>query len=514
MKFDSRGLLEPQIQHAIKLCDSLFYNGAAADLSETGIGKTYAAAAIARNFDGPIVVVGPKQILRKWKEILSEYGKEPAVCIGFEKLCRGNTPWLKYKIPPKPKTETIEGAVVTAMEKPVGGDVLTASLPLDQQKKKKKARKFHPDETQQKYFNAVVSFPAGSLVIIDEGHRCKGTNSLQGGFLMSLKRQGYKVLILSATQATSPLDMRAFGFLVNLIESPEMKKYKEFCLDAGAQETGHYGAMVFDPEDPQSQAKMKEIHDYLFNTAKIASRLTREDMGALFPENEIIVEAYDMGNNSDRIQHAYDIMEKELVQLEKHTANYSAHVFAVIMKMRRRVEMLKIPTMVEMIEDLYEERKSVVAFVNFTDTIETIKARLEHSKLFRNKDLIGLIYGERTMRQRDADIDAFQADKKRIMLVNIACAESIGLHDITGKYPRATIVNPSFSAIKVLQALGRVHRQGGKTKSYQRLVFADRTYENHICSRLQGRLDNIGMLNDGDLTGGMDWFRFAAGKDV
>lgn len=478
-QFNTAGLLEPQKEHAIKLMTSLCWNGVAWDGSETGCGKTYSAAAIARHFDGPIVVVGPKVILRKWKEILNSFGKEAVVYINFEKLCRGNTKWLKY-----------------------------------QRTKKDPNSKFRPDETLARYYNAVIHFPAGALIIVDESHRCKGINSLQAGLLISLKRQGYKVLMLSATQATSPLDMRAFGYAVNLTPNPSMKAYKQFCLDAGALETGHYGAMTFDENDGTAREKMAQVHDHLFDFSKIGSRLTREDMGALFPENEIICEAYDMGPNSDRIQQAYDIMEREIAKMEEQTANYAAHVFAEIMKARRRVEMLKVPTLVEMTEDLFDEHKSVIIFVNFTETIETIAARLERLRKFRDKNLIGYIYGERTVNQRQQDIEDFQADRKRILIVNLACAESIGLHDLNGNYPRATLINPSFSAIKVLQAFGRAHRQGGLTKVYQRMVYADRTYENHICSRVSSRLDNIELLNTGDLTGGINFFRTAQGKDV
>lgn len=485
-QFDTTGLLDPQRNHAEKLADSLFYNGVAWDGSETGTGKTYSAAAIARNFDGPIVVIGPRSILRQWKKVLKQFGKEPAVLVNYELLCRGNTPWLKYRKHPKPALDAAN----------------------------KEHRKFHPNEQVAKYFNAVLYFPAGALIILDESHRCKGINSLQSGLLMSLKRQGYKVLMLSATQATSPIDMRAFGYAVNLIPNPEMKEYKKFCLDAGAEATGHYGAMVFDETNQVARSKMQEVHRHLFDFSRIGSRLTRDEMGDLFPENEIICDAYDMGQNSERIQAAYDMMEREIARLEKQTANYSAHVFAQIMKMRRTVEMLKVPTLIGMTEDLVDEGKAVIIFVNFTETIETIGARLEQTRRFRDRNLIGYIYGERTQRQRDIDIDSLQADGKRVMLVNILCAESIGLHDITGTYPRVTLINPSFSAIKVLQAMGRAHRQGGMSKVYQRFVFADGTYENRICDRLSGRLDNLELLNDGDLTGGINWFKSAEGQNV
>ena len=487
--FNTNGLLEPQKPHAIKLCDSLFLNGVAWDGSETGCGKMYIGSAIARNFDGPIVIVAPKLILRKWKQVLNSFGKEATVYINFEKLCRGGTQWLKYRKTAKPAVDTANKEV-------------------------KKARRFHPDEKVAKYFNAVLYFPAGALIIVDESHRCKGVNSLQAGFLMSAKRQGYKLLMCSATQATSPLDMRAFGYAAHLIPTPEMKEYKKFCLDSGAKETGHYGAMVYDLNDGEARDKMQNVHDFLFDFTKIGGRLTRDGMGALFPEHEIIIDAYDMGVNSDKIQHAYDVMEAEIARMEERTANYSAHIFAEIMKMRQTVEMLKVPTMVEMIEDLYDEGKTVLCYVSFTETIEMIKARLEHSRKFRDKNLIGLIYGGRTMNQRERDIEDCQADRKRVMLINLACAESIGLHDITGQHPRAQIVNPSFSAIKVIQAMGRGHRQGGMSKVYSRFILADRTYENRICDKLNARLDQLELLNDGDLSGGINWFKSAEGRDI
>lgn len=488
--FNTDGLLEPQKEHATKLCDSLFNNGVAWDGSETGCGKMYVGSSIARNFDGPIVVIAPKLILRRWKQVLNSFGKEAILYINFEKLCRGNTKWLKYRQAAKPAVDLANKEV------------------------KKKPRRFHPDERIAKYFNAVLYFPAGALIIVDESHRCKGINSLQAGLLFSIKRQGYKLLMMSATQATSPLDMRAFGYAVNLIPTPEMKEYKRFCLESGAQETGHFGAMVYDLKDAEARGKMQKVHDYLFDFTKIGARLTRDGMGALFPEHEIIIDSYDMGDNSEKIQHAYDVMEREIARMEQRTQNYAAHVFAEIMKMRQQVEMFKVPTLVEMIEDLYDEDKSVICYVNFTETIEMIKSRLEHLRKFRGQNLIGLIYGGRTMNQREKDIDAFQADQKRIMLVNIQCAESIGLHDVTGRHSRAQLVNPSFSAIKVIQAMGRGHRQGGMSKVYTRFVLADRTYENNICDKLTARLDNLELFNDGDLTGGINWFRSAEGRDL
>ena len=54
MKIDQSQLLEPQREHAMKLLNSLYMNGVAADLSETGTGKTYTSCWIAKQMNRPI----------------------------------------------------------------------------------------------------------------------------------------------------------------------------------------------------------------------------------------------------------------------------------------------------------------------------------------------------------------------------------------------------------------------------------------------------------------------------
>ena len=48
MTINTTGLLAPQVPHVKRLVDSLYTNGFALDMSETGTGKSYAAAAVAR----------------------------------------------------------------------------------------------------------------------------------------------------------------------------------------------------------------------------------------------------------------------------------------------------------------------------------------------------------------------------------------------------------------------------------------------------------------------------------
>jgi SNF2 family DNA or RNA helicase len=62
-----------------------------------------------------------------------------------------------------------------------------------------------------------------------------------------------------------------------------------------------------------------------------------------------------------------------------------------------------------------------------------------------------------------------------------------------------SLINPSFSAVHVKQAMGRIHRAGG-TKSVQRFILAAGTLEERVYRKVQAKIGNIGLLNDGDLS--------------
>lgn len=476
---DTSGLLAPQVPHALKLLDSLYLNGVACDLSETGTGKTYSAAWISKQFNSPLVVICPKSVMPTWTKVLTLFGVKPTVMVNYEKVMRGNTPYVKFT-EPKPQLDPKTGKPII--------DPKTGKVKLT--------------EDRYRYQLIEAKLPAGCLVILDESHKCKGVTSLNAGLMIALKRQGYKVLMLSATQATNPIEMRAFGFASNL---HNLYKWKQWCLDNGAEDKFGGKYMVFDSENEEAQQKMKGSHTNLFDIQHIASRLTRDEMGTLFPENQVVAEAFDLGSNNPKIQAVYDEMEDEIARLDEQTENYSAHVFAEIMKARRRAEMLKVPLFQEMFEDLYDEGKSVVVFLNFTESIMALADRLTSQAKFKNK--LGYVYGDQKFKDRWKDIEDFQADIKRGLICNLkAGGVSLSYHDLIGKHPRASLISPSFSAVDMLQALGRIHRQGGLTKCYQRIVFASGCIEERACNKVQMRLNNLSCLVDGDLTAGFKLF--------
>ena len=441
-------LLSPQREHAVNLLNSLYINGVACDQSETGTGKTYVAAWLAKNLNSPVVIVCPKVVIPSWTKVLSYFGIKAHCLINYEKLIRGNTEHLSFK----------DG-------KDTGPSDYT------------------------------INFPKNSLVILDEVHKCKSSTSKNSDFLIKLKMDGYKSLLLSATAATNPLEMKAFGFATTL---HNLTSYRQFITDSGAY-VGRYGGFQIDLQSQKTVEAMSNIHDKLFNLYKVSSRMTRKMFDKIFPDNHVMAECFDMGTNTDKINRVYLQMESELAALEESSVNYSQHHFAIMTKARRMAELLKVPTMVEMIEDWYDEGISPVVFVNFTDTVEAIEKQLAKNRKFDGK--IARIVGGQSDKVRQKDIELFQSDDKRIMIANLAAGNAgVSLHDLNGNFARGAIISPSYSAINLLQALGRIHRAEGRTKCIQKVMFAAGTIEEDACKRVQSKLNNLECLNDGDLT--------------
>jgi len=395
-----------------------------------------------------VVIVCPKVVIPSWTKVLSYFGIKAHCLINYEKLIRGNTEHLSFKD--------------------------------------------NKDDSANDY---IINFPKNSLVILDEVHKCKSGSSKNSDFLIKLKMDGYKTLLLSATTATNPLEMKAFGFATTL---HNLVNYRHFITDSGAY-VGRFGGYQIDLGSQRTVEAMANIHNRLFNEYKISSRMTRKMFDKIFPDNHVMAECFDMGTNTDKINRVYQQMESELAALEESSVNYSQHHFAIMTKARRMAELLKVPTMVEMIEDWFDEGISPVVFVNFTDTVEAIIKQLSKNRKFDG--LIAKIVGGQSDKVRQADIEGFQNDTKRIMIANLAAGNAgVSLHDLNGKFPRGSIISPSYSAINLLQALGRIHRAEGKTKCIQKIMFADKTIEVDACKRVQCKLNNLEALNDGDLT--------------
>ena len=160
-------LFEFQIPHVDSLSAALLKYGAALDASDLGTGKTPCALFVAKKLGLRFGVVCLKSGVANWRRTAAEIGVQPSFVINYERLRAGNTGLGKFVETAK-KGETV----------------------------------------------FVWKIDGPFLIIWDEFHCCKATDSLNAK--MALAAKPLFNLMLSATVASSPLEMRALGCLLGL----------------------------------------------------------------------------------------------------------------------------------------------------------------------------------------------------------------------------------------------------------------------------------------------------------
>lgn len=440
-----KGLKEFQIPSVAKLCAAILKNKAALDGSDTGAGKTYTAVGVARELGMGIAVVCPKAVIYSWNKVIKDhFGMKPEFVLNYESVKTG-----KYK-----------------------------DIGVWKSVSKISTREFFQ-----------WNIPKNTLIIFDESHRLKGHGTQNSEIAIAAKKQGYKILCCSATNAINPIELKCVGLITGLYKTG---KWLAFLREHGCEQ-GRFGWEFSGDKDV-----LKKLHADLFLDRGV--RVRRDDIKG-FPDSEVIAEAYNIDEKSQKeLKEVYEEMEKELKYLQaqcKNTKEYQLNSMVIMLRARQQAELIKVPLFVEMAEDALEDGMSVVIFVNFSETVRALSKRL-------NTNCV--VWGENKGNERDVHIADFQADKKRVIIVNIkAGGAGLSLHDLNGNYPRLSLISPTPSAVDLRQALGRVWRDGGKTKSLQKIIFAASTVEEEVCEKVKLKLSALDTINDGDVSIGTDF---------
>ena len=448
---DESGLRPWQVGSVSSIITTLNKWGAAIDGSDVGVGKTYVACAVARELGMKVVVVCPKAVMEPWRRVLCNHFKMKDALvdiINYEQLRIG-------------KTSSKVASYITN-------------------------RKTHRDK-----FTWKIS--KDTLIIWDESQKLKNWKTKNSKTCIEAQKQGYKMLFCSATNATNPLELRTVGTALKLFKGATA--YYQWCYENGVSK-GNWG-LEFTKDMALRKKYLKKLHHDIFVQRGV--RLSRDTIPD-FPESEIIAECYNMDDEDvKKINQYHADMEMELKRLAKIVIRDKASELTAILRERQQVELQKVPLMVEMVEEGIEQGMSVVVFVNFTETLNALSKRLNTKCIFD---------GKTPDKVRQQNVDDFQEDKERVILVNVQSGGAgLTLGDMTGKYPRLALISPSYSAVIMRQCTGRVWRESSKTKSIQKILFVSGTVEEDVCDSVKAKLDNLDLLNDGDLSTSQDMYR-------
>ena len=437
-------LLEFQEEHVLKLINILLNNHIALDLSNTGTGKTYVACAICKELNRKPIIICPKTLIYNWYLILSYFNIEAYDIVNFETIKNAKS-YTNKKCAYRQQSKYI---------KLIDADI---------------------HESIYKW-----CLPSDAIIIIDEVHRCKDPSTFNGKLLLSTKQaidNKIPVVLLSATIYEKFNDMKIVFYLLGII--PGIQNYNHY-IKIVKNNHSEFRRKT-DKENIKSTIIYKEIENF-------CSMLKIKDLGDRFPLNQVCVQQF-MIDNFDDVKNAYDKIEKLIYKLKENTGS---HHLAKIQKLKQEIELHKAPIFIEQAKLYLDEKKSVVIFVNYLDTLNFLIGEL---------NIKCQIHGNQTLEERKNSIDLFQSNKENIIICQIRAGNvGIGLHDLDGNHPRISLINYPDSATDLLQALGRIYRSGTKSVVLQRIIsIANIPYEMKIMDNINNKLKNISTINNDDL---------------
>ncbi len=421
------------------------------DASDAGLGKTWTALEFAKQLGIPFGVVCPANVVTKWDELARQQFKlRPMFVSSYDKVRSGRTPWLTRRVEVVRKRERV-------------------------------------------YFTWNVSVEA--LIIVDEVHYCAGQKSLNSKVLASVIEDPDMLgHVISATAAKSPLDLQVIGYGLGLHNYVNWWKW---CLRNGARR-GHFGGLEFNvgsdkrtPTKNQLKARraLQLMHANIF--PKKGVRLEITDTSDR-PKNQIMIDLVDVDADDKRVVEMLNTLDAREREDEDAAAEKETPVNSLTLNTRdrQRAEVLRLPYMLERIKQLRAEDNSVIAFLNFHDSIVWLFDQLD--------EYVSVIGGGR---KNEAERQFFQANKSRICLAQIgAGSASIDLDDTRGDFPRCVLHSPTYDSRQIIQAVGRAYRMK-TTKSLVRqwILFALHTVEERVGRLAQAKLHGHALFNEGSV---------------
>lgn len=302
-------------------------------------------------------------------------------------------------------------------------------------------------------FKWIVPNPRRCVAIFDEAHKCKSMNSFNGMALIEASKK-FKTLLLSATICDKPKSFLVYGYVLGFYKS----------IKSGRR----WVDRLYAQEKRELSSKDNILHKFIFPEygSKMVNKIDDYD-------NEIEVATYPIEKKvSKKIDRSYEKMSKA----EK------ANRLSLITKLREKVEKSKINIIIREADKYLNEGNSVVIFINYRSNFAKLEEHFNYQEISK-------IYGGQTDADRQYQIENFQTNRNKIILIMIqAGGTSISLHDQSGKNPRVSLISPSFSGIELVQALGRIYRCGLNSHVLQKIIYTDTKIEKRLANIIRNKI--------------------------
>lgn len=501
-----------QIEHLQNLIFALLVHAIALDASDTGTGKTYAAVALCLQLGLRPLIIGPKSVIPSWYQVCQYFGVEPLGVINYEAIKNGKYYEDLSEFDCEARVDCPYVEITKENARTARGELLYTPT----------------GRIKQTISRIVWKLPPNSILIYDEAHRGKnGTgrasdSTANSKLVISVKEylnkeQRIYCLLLSATITDKLDNFAVLGYLMDFYKPYTSKAFSrfKFSLSNGNQD---------------QLAAIKKIHRALFpfRGSRMNIKEIKRDTGdTIFKKNDVKAKVY---YTTKEIADAIEAQHKEIRKYMDHMRELGLPPgLGYIIRCWQRIETLKVPTVVEIVKKRLAKGKSTAVFINFSATKKLIHQHLVSEQKnaegvvtgppVLTDDRIGFIHGEQDNEEREQVKEMFNGDQIYVVICQIkAGGVAISLHK--GHRPKTSVVFPTWSAIDLKQALGRIYRADAEHDAKQRVVYCSTKKPEHqnvdtpsieiegreelrieetLCANVNKKLQNIEVLNEGNL---------------
>ena len=440
---------------ALELADKLLKERGALLQAGTGVGKTYITAQAlkqviptllereAPDTPFPILWIGPAATMIQTQRVLKSYGIAQYVMT------------LSYSALTSPKT---------------GGAM------------------FYQTRTEVTYGQEQIVYDwrecmLPRLVVFDECQALKNEESTRTAIARGLP-DSVKRLFISATPYQRVCEARTVMVGVGMRSEYNVLPLSQGTAPSVMRSLATYGNTS--AYSPKAMEKVKGVmQPYTVNVKGIRFKHKAH--------TECVLINFQRSEERQAYENAYNEYLEELFKLRGQTGHgILAARLVAMQKFRQKAEEIRSPIVAGRAHNAIQEGSQVIIASNFKNMLRGAWQALT-KRYGYDPDRIGFVTGGQTAEQRQRHVDEFQAGKRDVMLLTMQ-AGGVGIslhHEQDEARPRHIILPPTWSAIDLIQCLGRSHRITSRSNTLQEVLWYRNTIEERVAAVVENKVKCI-----------------------
>ena len=440
---------------ALELADKLLKERGALLQAGTGVGKTYITAQAlkqviptllereAPDTPFPVLWIGPAATMIQTQRVLKSYGIAQYVMT------------LSYSALTSPKT---------------GGAM------------------FYQTRTEVTYGQEQIVYDwrecmLPRLVVFDECQALKNEESTRTAIARGLP-DSVKRLFISATPYQRVCEARTVMVGVGMRSQYNVLPLSQGTAPSVMRSLATYGNTA--AYSPKAMEKVKGVmQPYTVNVKGIRFKHKAH--------TECVLINFQRSEERDAYNNAYNEYLEELFRLRGQTGHgILAARLVAMQKFRQKAEEIRSPIVAGRAHNAIQEGSQVIIASNFKNMLRGAWQALT-KRYGYDPDRIGFVTGGQTAEQRQRHVDEFQAGKRDVMLLTMQ-AGGVGIslhHEQDEARPRHIILPPTWSAIDLIQCLGRSHRITSRSNTLQEVLWYRDTIEERVAAVVENKVKCI-----------------------